>query len=297
MNDFIEARGISFSYAMEDDPAPIRVFEDLDLHIKEGEMVAILGHNGSGKSTLAKHFNAILVPDEGQIQVAGMDTRSSDLLYDIRQEVGMVFQNPDNQIVATVVEEDVAFGLENIGVAPAEIRSRVDDALERVGISEYKKHAPHRLSGGQKQRVAIAGIIAMRPRCIVLDEPTAMLDPAGRREVMKTILELNRTHGITIVLITHYMDEAAQCDRVVVMDSGKVLLDSDPKDVFSHVKLLKTVGLDVPQATEICYELNRAGYTMPTEVLDVKECVDELQKLIERTYAAKRKAAKLGKKK
>ena len=295
MNDFIEARGISFSYAMEDDPSPIRVFEDLDLKIKEGEMVAILGHNGSGKSTLAKHFNAILIPDEGQLQVAGMDTRNGDLLYDIRQEVGMVFQNPDNQIVATVVEEDVAFGLENIGVEPSEIRTRVDDALERVGISEYKKHAPHRLSGGQKQRVAIAGIIAMRPRCIVLDEPTAMLDPAGRREVMKTILELNRVHGITIVLITHYMDEAAQCDRVVVMDSGSVLLDSTPKDVFSHVKMLKTVGLDVPQATEICYEINKAGYTMPTEVLTVKECADELQKLIERTYAAKRKAAKLGK--
>jgi energy-coupling factor transport system ATP-binding protein len=295
MNDFIEARGISFSYAMEDDPSPIRVFEDLDLKIKEGEMVAILGHNGSGKSTLAKHFNAILIPDEGQLQVAGMDTRNGDLLYDIRQEVGMVFQNPDNQIVATVVEEDVAFGLENIGLEPSEIRSRVDDALERVGISEYKKHAPHRLSGGQKQRVAIAGIIAMRPRCIVLDEPTAMLDPAGRREVMKTILELNRVHGITIVLITHYMDEAAQCDRVVVMDSGSVLLDSTPKDVFSHVKMLKTVGLDVPQATEICYEINKAGFTMPTEVLTVKECADELQKLIERTYAAKRKAAKLGK--
>ena len=295
MNDFIEARGISFSYAMEDDPSPIRVFEDLDLKIKEGEMVAILGHNGSGKSTLAKHFNAILIPDEGQLQVAGMDTRNGDLLYDIRQEVGMVFQNPDNQIVATVVEEDVAFGLENIGLEPSEIRSRVDDALERVGISEYKKHAPHRLSGGQKQRVAIAGIIAMRPRCIVLDEPTAMLDPVGRREVMKTILELNRVHGITIVLITHYMDEAAQCDRVVVMDSGSVLLDSTPKDVFSHVKMLKTVGLDVPQATEICYEINKAGFTMPTEVLTVKECADELQKLIERTYAAKRKAAKLGK--
>ena len=297
MSDFIEARGISFSYAMEDDPNPIRVFEELDLKIKEGEMVAILGHNGSGKSTLAKHFNAILQPDEGQLLVNGMDTRDNNKLYEIRQDVGMVFQNPDNQIVATVVEEDVAFGLENIGVEPAEIRRRVDDALERVGISEYKAHAPHRLSGGQKQRVAIAGIIAMRPRCIVLDEPTAMLDPAGRREVMKTILDLNRNHGITIVLITHYMDEAAQCDRVVVMDSGNVLLDSNPKDVFSHVKMLKSVGLDVPQATEICYEINKVGYPMPTEVLSIKECADELQKLIERTYAAKRKAAKLNQKK
>ncbi len=293
---FIEARNISFSYAMEDDPNPVRVFEDLDISIKEGELVAVLGHNGSGKSTLAKHFNAILVPDEGQITVNGMDTRDENKLYDIRQEVGMVFQNPDNQIVATVVEEDVAFGLENIGVEPAEIRRRVDDALERVGIDEYKKHAPHRLSGGQKQRVAIAGIIAMRPRCIVLDEPTAMLDPQGRREVMKTILDLNRNHGITIVLITHYMDEAAQCDRVIVMDSGNVLLDSTAEEAFSHVKMLKSVGLDVPQATEICYEMNKAGYTMPTEVLSVKDCADELQKLLERTWAAQRKAAKLNKK-
>ena len=296
MNDFIEARGISFSYAMEDDPNPIRVFEDLDLKVQKGELIAVLGHNGSGKSTLAKHFNAILVPDEGQITVAGMDTRNSDKLYDIRQEVGMVFQNPDNQIVATVVEEDVAFGLENIGIEPSEIRKRVDKALEDVGISEYKEHAPHRLSGGQKQRVAIAGIIAMRPSCIVLDEPTAMLDPQGRQEVMRTILDLNRNYGITIILITHYMDEAAQCDRIVVMDSGSILLDSTPSDVFSHVKMLKTVGLDVPQATEICYEMNRAGYTMPTEVLNVKDCVDELEKLIERTYASKRKAAKLKKK-
>ncbi|MGN0664019.1 MAG: energy-coupling factor transporter ATPase [Negativibacillus sp.] len=297
MNDFIEARGISFSYAMEDDPNPIRVFENLDFTIGQGELVAILGHNGSGKSTLAKHFNAILLPDEGQLTVDGMDTQDNDKLYDIRQEVGMVFQNPDNQIVATVVEEDVAFGLENMGVEPSEIRRRVDQALESVGISEYKTHAPHRLSGGQKQRVAIAGIIAMRPRCIVLDEPTAMLDPQGRGEVMRTILDLNRNYGITIVLITHYMDEAAQCDRVVVMDSGAVLLDSTPKEVFSHVKMLKSVGLDVPQATEICYELNKAGYTMPTEVLSVRDCADELQKLIERTYAAKRKAAKLGGKK
>lgn len=287
MKDFIEARAISFSYAMEDDPNPIQVFEDLDLSIREGEMVAVLGHNGSGKSTLAKHFNAILLPDAGQVTVDDMDTRDEEKLYDIRQEVGMVFQNPDNQIVATVVEEDVAFGLENIGLEPTEIRRRVDDALERVGISEYKKHAPHRLSGGQKQRVAIAGIIAMRPRCIVLDEPTAMLDPAGRREVMATITELNKTYGITIVLITHYMDEAAQCDRVVVMDSGKILLDSTPKDVFSHVKMLKRVGLDVPQATEICYEMNKSGYNIPTEVLTVEECADELEKLLNHSVDSK----------
>lgn len=290
MNDFIEARSISFSYSMDGDPYPVRIFENLDLTIKKGEMVAILGHNGSGKSTLAKHFNAILVPDEGQILVDGMDTREEGKVYDIRQKVGMVFQNPDNQIVATVVEEDVAFGLENLGVAQQEIRPRVERALQDVDMLEYKKHAPHRLSGGQKQRVAIAGIIAMRPQCIVLDEPTAMLDPKGRAEVMRTILDLNKNHGITVVLITHYMDEAAQCDRVVVMDSGSIILDSTPKDVFSHVKMLKNVGLDVPQSTEIAYEMNRAGFPMPMDAITVEECVDELSKLIERTAAQKRKA-------
>lgn len=241
MNDFIKAEGISFSYHVEEGQAPVNVFEDLDLTIHEGELMAVLGHNGSGKSTFAKHLNAILLPSGGKVYVDGMDTADEGHLYDIRQEVGMVFQNPDNQIVATVVEEDVAFGLENIGVEPREMRQRVDRALMDVGIYEYKKHAPHRLSGGQKQRVAIAGIIAMRPRCIVLDEPTAMLDPRGRREVMDTIKKLNREYGITIVLITHYMDEAAQCDRIVVMDSGKVIFDDTPKKVFSHVRELKTV--------------------------------------------------------
>ena len=251
MNDFIQAQSISFSYHVEEGQAPVNVFENLSVDIHQGEMTAVLGHNGSGKSTFAKHLNAILLPSGGKVYVDGIDTADEERLYDIRQEVGMVFQNPDNQIVATVVEEDVAFGLENIGVPPKEIRERVDRALMDVGIYEYKRHAPHRLSGGQKQRVAIAGIIAMRPKCIVLDEPTAMLDPRGRREVMETIQKLNREYGITVVLITHYMDEAAQCDRVIVMDSGKVILDDTPKKVFSQGTEVKTVGLDVPQNTEL----------------------------------------------
>ncbi len=280
--NFIVARELSFSYNLEEGEQPVIVFEDLSLNIGEGEFVAILGHNGSGKSTLAKHMNAILLPYGGTMYVAGMDTRREDLLFDIRRNVGMVFQNPDNQIVATVVEEDVAFGLENLGIEPAEIRRRVDRALEQVGMSEYKQHAPHRLSGGQKQRVAIAGIIAMEPRCIVLDEPTAMLDPRGRREVMDTILRLNREQGITVVLITHYMDEAAQADRVVVMDSGKVILDDIPRRVFPKVKELKGVGLDVPQATELIYELRREGYNLPDNVLTEEECVKALTLLFGR---------------
>lgn len=280
--NFIVARELSFSYNLEEGEQPVIVFEDLSLNIGEGEFVAILGHNGSGKSTLAKHMNAILLPYGGTMYVAGMDTRREDLLFDIRRNVGMVFQNPDNQIVATVVEEDVAFGLENLGIERAEIRRRVDRALEQVGMSEYKQHAPHRLSGGQKQRVAIAGIIAMEPRCIVLDEPTAMLDPRGRREVMDTILRLNREQGITVVLITHYMDEAAQADRVVVMDSGKVILDDIPRRVFPKVKELKGVGLDVPQATELIYELRREGYNLPDNVLTEEECVKALTLLFGR---------------
>lgn len=282
MNDFIKAEGISFSYHVEEGQAPVNVFEDLDLTIHEGELMAVLGHNGSGKSTFAKHLNAILLPSGGKVYVDGMDTADEGHLYDIRQEVGMVFQNPDNQIVATVVEEDVAFGLENIGVEPREMRQRVDRALMDVGIYEYKKHAPHRLSGGQKQRVAIAGIIAMRPRCIVLDEPTAMLDPRGRREVMDTIKKLNREYGITIVLITHYMDEAAQCDRIVVMDSGKVIFDDTPKKVFSHVRELKTVGLDVPQTSELIYEFLKEGYNLPKDVLTEDECIKAITTLFRR---------------
>lgn len=282
MNDFIKAQGISFSYHAEEGQAPVNVFENLNVVIHEGELTAVLGHNGSGKSTFAKHLNAILLPSGGKVYVDGLDTADEDKLYDIRQKVGMVFQNPDNQIVATVVEEDVAFGLENIGVPPKEMRERVDRVLMDVGIYEYKKHAPHRLSGGQKQRVAIAGIIAMRPKCIVLDEPTAMLDPRGRREVMETIQKLNREYGITIVLITHYMDEAAQCDRIIVMDSGKVILDDTPKKVFSHVKELKKVGLDVPQTSELIYEFLKEGYNLPKDVLTEDECIKALTTLFRR---------------
>ena len=282
MNDFIEAKSISFSYRVEDNQKPVNVFENLNVTIREGEMTAVLGHNGSGKSTFAKHLNAILLPSGGKVYVDGIDTADEQRLYDIRQKVGMVFQNPDNQIVATVVEEDVAFGLENIGVPPKEMRERVDRALMDVGIYEYKKHAPHRLSGGQKQRVAIAGIIAMRPKCIVLDEPTAMLDPRGRKEVMETIHKLNKEYGITVVLITHYMDEAAQCDRIIVMDSGKVILDDTPKKVFSHVRELKNVGLDVPQTSELIYEFLKEGYNLPKDVLTEEECIKAITTLFRR---------------
>lgn len=282
MNDFIEAKSISFSYRVEENQKPVNVFENLNVTIREGEMTAVLGHNGSGKSTFAKHLNAILLPSGGKVYVDGIDTSDEQRLYDIRQKVGMVFQNPDNQIVATVVEEDVAFGLENIGVPPKEMRERVDRALMDVGIYEYKKHAPHRLSGGQKQRVAIAGIIAMRPKCIVLDEPTAMLDPRGRKEVMETIHKLNKEYGITVVLITHYMDEAAQCDRIIVMDSGKVILDDTPKKVFSHVRELKNVGLDVPQTSELIYEFLKEGYNLPKDVLTEEECIKAITTLFRR---------------
>ena len=282
MNDFIEAKSISFSYRVEDNQKPVNVFENLNVTIREGEMTAVLGHNGSGKSTFAKHLNAILLPSGGKVYVDGIDTTDEQRLYDIRQKVGMVFQKPDNQIVATVVEEDVAFGLENIGVPPKEMRERVDRALMDVGIYEYKKHAPHRLSGGQKQRVAIAGIIAMRPKCIVLDEPTAMLDPRGRKEVMETIHKLNKEYGITVVLITHYMDEAAQCDRIIVMDSGKVILDDTPKKVFSHVRELKNVGLDVPQTSELIYEFLKEGYNLPKDVLTEEECIKAITTLFRR---------------
>lgn len=278
MEKIIEAKNISFFYEheFEEDSAPVQVLKDVSLDIYKGEFVAILGHNGSGKSTIAKHFNAILTPSEGSVIVNGIDTKDNEKIFDIRQSVGMVFQNPDNQIVATIVEEDVAFALENLGVEPSEIRRRVDKALKTVGMYDYREHAPHRLSGGQKQRVAIAGIIAMRPACIVLDEPTAMLDPQGRIEVLKTIKELNLEHGVTIVLITHYMDEAAQADRVVVMDNGQIILNDVPKKVFSQVEMLKKVGLDVPQVTELCYGLNQAGIKINQEIITEDECVEAL---------------------
>ena len=274
MNKIIEAEKVSFRYEEEDTTR--LVLKEVSLEIPAGQFLAILGHNGSGKSTLAKHFNAILLPMGGRVLVEGMDTREEEHLYDIRQRVGMVFQNPDNQIVATIVEEDVAFALENNGVEPAEIRRRVDEALKAVGMYEYREHAPHLLSGGQKQRVAIAGIIAMRPRCIVLDEPTAMLDPKGRREVLATIHRLNKEEGITVALITHYMDEAAQADRVVVMDEGVILLDGSPRQVFSQVETLKNVGLDVPQTTELVHELRAAGWKLRPDIIGEEECIREI---------------------
>ncbi len=280
MRDIITASGVTFGYPKDNNELNI-VLHGIDLTIREGEFVAVLGHNGSGKSTIAKHMNAILLPNEGEMTVCGINTKVEDRLYEIRQQVGMVFQNPDNQIVATIVEEDVAFGPENMGVEPAEIRRRVDEALADVGMTEYKTHAPHQLSGGQKQRIAIAGIIAMRPRCIVLDEPTAMLDPKGRREVLSTIRRLNRELGITVVLITHYMEEAAQAGRVVVMNDGRILFDAAPREVFSHVQELKAVGLDVPQATELCFLLRQCGLDLPNDVLTEDECVDALVKLLE----------------
>ena len=280
----IEVRDLHFQYTneMEPDAPATQVLRGVNLTIRRGEFLAVLGHNGSGKSTLAKHMNAILLPTEGQVLVDGMDTREEAHLFDIRQRVGMVFQNPDNQIVATIVEEDVAFAPENLGVPREEMRVRVDEALKAVHMYEYRHHAPHQLSGGQKQRVAIAGIIAMRPACIVLDEPTAMLDPKGRQEVMRTIRRLNQKFGITIVLITHYMEEAASCDRVVVMDSGKIMLDDVPSEVFSHVEQLKAVGLDVPQVTELVYELNAAGLSLDPHIITEEACVEALAALLQK---------------
>ena len=281
MNDFIQAQSISFSYHVEEGQAPVNVFENLSVDIHQGEMTAVLGHNGSGKSTFAKHLNAILLPSGGKVYVDGIDTADEDKLLDIRRTVGMVFQNPDNQIVANVVEEDVAFAPENLGVPPAEIRRRVDDALKAVGMYEYREHAPHLLSGGQKQRVAIAGVIAMAPRCIVLDEPTAMLDPIGRAEVMKTIRELNRSSGVTVVLITHHMDEAAQADRLVVMAKGRVVADGTPRKVFQRVEELKAVGLTVPETTELLWQLRQAGVDVPLDALSDEECAQALFDLLQ----------------
>ncbi len=282
MEKFIEAKNITFSYIneMEDPPIKTTVFENLSLEIKKGEFIAILGHNGSGKSTLAKCFNAINIPEEGDVFVNGMSIKDQSKILDIRQSVGMVFQNPDNQIVATVVEEDVAFALENMGVPSEEIRRRVDESLKTVGMYEYREHAPHKLSGGQKQRVAIAGILAMQPDCILLDEPTAMLDPKGRREVLKTVKELNKNKGVTIVLITHYMDEAAQADRVVVMDRGKIVMDDKPKKIFSKVNEIKSLGLDVPQVTELVYGLNLDGFDLDREIITEDECVEALYEIL-----------------
>ena len=273
-NNAIEIDRLRCSYPAQNGE-PIPVFDGLSLNIREGSFVAVLGRNGCGKSTLAKHMNAILLPEGGSVRVFGMDTSTEDLL-NIRRTVGMVFQNPDNQMVANVVEEDVAFAPENLGVPPDEIRRRVDAALAAVGMSEYREHAPHLLSGGQKQRVAIAGVIAMQPRCIVLDEPTAMLDPQGRAEVLSTIETLNREKGITVVLITHHMTEAVRAERVIVLHEDGVLADGTPKEVFPQVELLQNAGLDVPATTRLLYELNRQGASLPLDALSTEECAQAL---------------------
>ena len=285
MEKIIKAEHIVFRYPAdtEENQKPAEnppILKDISLEIEKGSFTAILGHNGSGKSTFAKHINAILLPESGKMYVENLDTSDENLLFEIRQKAGMVFQNPDNQIVATVVEEDVAFAPENLGVPPAEIRQRVDDALKAVNMYEYKNHAPTQLSGGQKQRIAIAGVIAMQPDCIILDEPTAMLDPQGRQEVMQTIQKLNQEKGITIVLITHYMEEAALADRIVVIDVGKIILDDTPKKVFSQVEQMKALGLDVPQVTELAYELRKVGYPVSPEIITEEECMQALEALL-----------------
>ena len=277
MEKIISVEHLAFAYPGVEGQAGVPVFEDLSVTIEQGSFVAILGTNGCGKSTLAKHFNSILLPSGGKVYVGGIDTSDPGRIMAVRRCVGMVFQNPDNQIVANVVEEDVAFGPENLGIASPEIRRRVDKALKQVGMYEYREHAPHLLSGGQKQRIAIAGVIALEPKCIVLDEPTAMLDPRGRADVMETILRLNREKGITVVLITHHMDEAAMAQRVLVLHQGKVLSDGTPREVFSQVEKLHTIGLAAPETVELCWELNKKGYHLPLDELNPQECAQVLR--------------------
>ena len=276
MEDIISVEHLAYAYPDLDGQKGTQVFENLNLTIESGSFVAILGTNGCGKSTLAKHFNSILLPSGGKVYVDGIDTSDLNWIMAVRRCVGMVFQNPDNQIVANVVEEDVAFGPENLGVAAPEIRHRVDKALKQVGMYEYREHAPHLLSGGQKQRVAIAGVIALEPKCIVLDEPTAMLDPRGRADVMQTVEKLNREKGITVVLITHHMDEAAQAQRVIVLDKGKVAADGTPKQVFSQVEMLHTLGLAAPDSVELCWALRQKGFDLPLDALTPEECAQAL---------------------
>lgn len=277
--NFISLKDVYFSYSEEDQPKKYAV-NGVSLEIQRGEFVAIIGHNGCGKSTIAKHLNAMLLPDSGKVYVDGDDTTDENKTFDVREKVGLVLQNPDNQLVASIVEEDVAFGPENLGVAPDEIRVRVDNALKAVGMYEYRKHAPYKLSGGQKQRVAIAGILAILPRCIVLDEPTAMLDPNGREEVLSTLIKLNREKNMTVVLITHYMDEAVLADRVVVMDSGKILTQGTPDEVFSQVELLKKHRLDVPQSAELAYKLRGCGVKIDNIPLNNDECIKMLEEVL-----------------
>ena len=282
MEDIITVDNLIFEYTDEDTGEKNRVLDNVSLNVKEGEFLAVLGHNGSGKSTLAKHFNAILLPTEGNVFVDGIDTSDESRLFDIRRRVGMVFQNPDNQMVATIVEEDVAFAPENLGVSREEIRERVDNALETVGMTAFKRHAPHMLSGGQKQRVAIAGVLAMQPEILVMDEPTAMLDPNGRAEVIQTIKKLNREMGMTVILITHYMDEAVQADRVIVVDSGHISMEGAPRDIFPQVDRLVDLGLDTPQSTYLIYMLNKLGLDFNPRVLNDKECAEELIKRLKK---------------
>lgn len=293
--NIIDVKNLEFEYRTYDEDGNVtecnKVLKGIDLEIPQGQFVAVLGHNGCGKSTLAKHFNGILSPTSGKVFVKEIDVSDEEHIFDVRQTVGMVFQNPDNQLVATVVEEDVAFALENLGVPPEEIRRRVDEALKTVNMYDYREHSPHQLSGGQKQRIAIAGVLAMRPDCIVLDEPTAMLDPKGRQEVMKTIKLLN-SQGVTIVLITHYMDEAVQAGRVIVMDDGKIIMDDIPKKIFAQVEKLKEHSLDVPQVTELMYELRKSGVSVPVDVLTEQECAEELLKLKHGRLTAKKEKEK-----
>ncbi len=276
MDNIISIKDLIYDYKDEETGQNTRVLDGINLNIRRGEFLAVLGHNGSGKSTLAKHLNAILTPTSGKVTVDGIDTSDEKNLFDIRRRVGMVFQNPDNQMVATIVEEDVAFAPENLGVPRGEIRKRVDDALDIVGMTEFKRHAPHMLSGGQKQRVAIAGVLAMKPEVLVMDEPTAMLDPSGRREVLRTAKILNRDEGMTVVLITHYMDEAVQADRTVVIDNGRIALQGTPREVFPQVERLKELGLDTPQSTYLMYMLNKQGLDFDTAVLNDEECAEML---------------------
>ncbi len=273
----IKAENVKYEYkSYNDEKQNVRAVDGISLEVEKGQFIVVIGRNGSGKSTFARLLNALLIPLEGVVYIKGMDTRDNENLWEIRRTAGMVFQNPDNQIIGTTVEEDIAFGPENLGVAPGEIRKRVDDALAAVNIFELKKDAPHLLSGGQKQRVAIAGVLAMKPECIILDEATSMLDPVGRREVMKILKKLNKEDGITVIHITHYMDEAYSADRVIIIDSGRIIIDGPPKKVFCQVERIKSLGLDVPQVTELFYELRKMGYNLPADVLSVDEAYEAL---------------------
>jgi len=275
MKDIIKSENLTFQYNL-DTSLPKTALSEVNISVKEGEYLVILGHNGSGKSSLAKHFNAVLLPCGGKVYVDGMDTLDEALLLEIRRTCGMVFQNPDNQIVATITEEDVAFGPENLGLSREEIRKRVDDALRTVGMYEYRDHAPHLLSGGQKQRIAIAGVIAMRPRCIVLDEPTSMLDPVGRRDVLSIIDNLNKEHEITVILITHHMNEAVNADRIIIMDSGKTVMEGTPREIFPNIDKLRELSLNVPQTVELLAELNRNGFDIPLDNITIEDCVSAI---------------------